>query len=110
MAKCPAKSPERRGGDYTDFFFFLSFFFSNLYVQILELEKKMARQNRAAVKVKQANSSKQLQKQIETLELHLNNVSKHFADLRRPCVGPHRGLCATPFLARTKCNAADAFG
>ncbi|XP_055556847.1 coiled-coil domain-containing protein 63-like isoform X1 [Falco cherrug] len=46
--------------------------------EILELEKKMARQNRAAVKAKQANSSNQLQKQIETLELHLNNVTVHF--------------------------------
>ncbi|KAM6119925.1 coiled-coil domain-containing protein 63 [Phoenicopterus ruber ruber] len=46
--------------------------------QILELEKKIVRQNQIAVKVKQANSSKRLQKQIETLEMRLNNVTVHF--------------------------------
>ncbi|NXR01753.1 CCD63 protein, partial [Sagittarius serpentarius] len=46
--------------------------------QILELEKKIARQNQIAVKVKQANCSKRLQKQIETLEMRLNNVTVHF--------------------------------
>ncbi|NXE81240.1 CCD63 protein, partial [Cochlearius cochlearius] len=46
--------------------------------QILELEKKVVRQNQRAVKVKQANSHKRLQKQIETLELRLNNVTVRF--------------------------------
>ncbi|NXV96291.1 CCD63 protein, partial [Calonectris borealis] len=46
--------------------------------QILELEKKVVRQNQRAVKVKQANSSKRLQKQIETLEMRLNKVTVHF--------------------------------
>ncbi|NXW85000.1 CCD63 protein, partial [Alopecoenas beccarii] len=46
--------------------------------QILELEKKIVRQNRIAVKVKQANCSKRLQKQIEKLELRLNNVTVQF--------------------------------
>ncbi|NXN25620.1 CCD63 protein, partial [Nycticryphes semicollaris] len=46
--------------------------------QILEMEKKIARENKIAGKVKQANSSKRLQKQIETLESRLNNVTVHF--------------------------------
>ncbi|NXK04173.1 CCD63 protein, partial [Herpetotheres cachinnans] len=46
--------------------------------QILELEKKIVKQNQIAVKVKQANSSKRLQKQTETLEMRLNNVTVHF--------------------------------
>ncbi|NXW39964.1 CCD63 protein, partial [Nyctiprogne leucopyga] len=46
--------------------------------QILELEKKIVRQNKITAKVKQANSAKRLQKQIETLEIHLNNVTVHF--------------------------------
>ncbi|KFZ52471.1 Coiled-coil domain-containing protein 63, partial [Podiceps cristatus] len=46
--------------------------------QILELEKKVVRQNQIAAKVKQANSSKQLQKQIETLEMRLYNVTVQF--------------------------------
>ncbi|XP_050762855.1 coiled-coil domain-containing protein 63 [Gymnogyps californianus] len=46
--------------------------------QILELEKKIVKQNQIAVKVKQANSSKRMQKQIETLEMRLNNVTVHF--------------------------------
>ncbi|KFV54059.1 Coiled-coil domain-containing protein 63, partial [Tyto alba] len=46
--------------------------------QILVLEKKVVRQNQIAAKVKQANSSKRLQKQVETLEVHLNNVTVHF--------------------------------
>ncbi|NXH71453.1 CCD63 protein, partial [Hydrobates tethys] len=46
--------------------------------QILELEKKVVRQNQIAAKVKQANNSKRLQKQIETLEMRLNNVTVHF--------------------------------
>ncbi|NWZ50887.1 CCD63 protein, partial [Haliaeetus albicilla] len=46
--------------------------------QILELEKKIVRENQIAVKVKQANCSKRLQKQIETLEMRLNNVTVHF--------------------------------
>ncbi|KFW01576.1 Coiled-coil domain-containing protein 63, partial [Fulmarus glacialis] len=46
--------------------------------QILELEKKVVRQNQRAAKVKQANNSKWLQKQIETLETRLNKVTVHF--------------------------------
>ncbi|XP_075290561.1 coiled-coil domain-containing protein 63 [Opisthocomus hoazin] len=46
--------------------------------QILELEKKVVRQKQIAAKVEQANSSKRLQKEIETLELHLNNVTVRF--------------------------------
>ncbi|NWX00865.1 CCD63 protein, partial [Caloenas nicobarica] len=46
--------------------------------QILELEKKIVKQNQIAVKVKQANCSKRLQKQIEKLELRLNNVTVQF--------------------------------
>uniref|UniRef100_A0A8C8BN50 ODAD1 central coiled coil region domain-containing protein n=1 Tax=Otus sunia TaxID=257818 RepID=A0A8C8BN50_9STRI len=60
--------------DYT--FFFFSFFF--LCVQIIELERKVVRQNQIAVKVKQANCSKHLQKQTEEREMHLNNVTVHF--------------------------------
>ncbi|KAM6318282.1 coiled-coil domain-containing protein 63 [Podargus strigoides] len=66
---------------------------------ILELEIKIMRQNQRAVKVKQANSSKQLQKQIETLEMQLNNASKHFGD--------HMvvwGLCANCFLVTVCVN------
>lgn len=79
-------------------------------MQILELEKKIVRQNQIAVKVKQANRSKRLQKQTEKLELRLNNVSKRFARLWRPPAGPHRGLCTKHFLLRTKDNGANAFG
>ncbi|NWH26804.1 CCD63 protein, partial [Grus americana] len=46
--------------------------------EILELEKKIVRQNQIAAKVRQANSSKRLQKQIETLEMRLNNATVHF--------------------------------
>ncbi|KFZ50300.1 Coiled-coil domain-containing protein 63, partial [Antrostomus carolinensis] len=46
--------------------------------QILELEEKIVRQNKITVKVKQANSAERLQKQIETLEIRLNNVTVHF--------------------------------
>ncbi|XP_075625703.1 coiled-coil domain-containing protein 63 [Balearica regulorum gibbericeps] len=46
--------------------------------EILELEKKILRQNQIVAKVEQANSSKRLQKQIETLEMRLNNVTVHF--------------------------------
>ncbi|NXW66171.1 CCD63 protein, partial [Eurystomus gularis] len=46
--------------------------------QILELEKKAVKQNQRAVKAKQASSSKDLQKQIETLETCLRNVTVHF--------------------------------
>uniref|UniRef100_A0A663MPB0 ODAD1 central coiled coil region domain-containing protein n=1 Tax=Athene cunicularia TaxID=194338 RepID=A0A663MPB0_ATHCN len=46
--------------------------------QILELEKKVVRQNQIAVNVKQVNCSKRLQKKIEALETHLNNVTVHF--------------------------------
>ncbi|KFQ58427.1 Coiled-coil domain-containing protein 63, partial [Pelecanus crispus] len=51
---------------------------ADLDKQILELEKKIVKQNKIAAKVKQANSSKRLQKQIETLEMHLNNVTVRF--------------------------------
>ena len=105
MANCPVKSPERQGGDYTSFFFLFL-----LYLQILELEKKVVRQKQIAAKVEQANSSKRLQKEIETLELHLNNVSKRFADLWRPRAGPRWGLGAKRFLIRTKGSGANAFG
>lgn len=77
---------------------------------MLELEKKSVRQNQIEVKVKQANCSKWLQKQIEKLKLPLYNVSKHFADLWRPPAGPHWGLCTKHFLLRTKHNGANAFG
>ncbi|NXC42413.1 CCD63 protein, partial [Penelope pileata] len=46
--------------------------------QILELQKKVVRQNVIATKVKQANCYKWLQNQIETLELRLNHVTVHF--------------------------------
>ncbi|NWQ96188.1 CCD63 protein, partial [Burhinus bistriatus] len=46
--------------------------------KILQLEKKIVKQNQIAVKVKQANSSKWLQKQIETLEMRLNSITVHF--------------------------------
>ncbi|NXT03725.1 CCD63 protein, partial [Jacana jacana] len=46
--------------------------------QILELEKKIVKENKIAGKVKQANCSKRLQKQIETLESRLNNATVHF--------------------------------
>ncbi|XP_047929740.2 coiled-coil domain-containing protein 63 isoform X3 [Anser cygnoides] len=46
--------------------------------QILELQKKIVRQNLIATKVKQANSSKWLQNQIQTLEMRLNNVTVRF--------------------------------
>ncbi|KAM4649331.1 coiled-coil domain-containing protein 63-like isoform 2-T2 [Amazona ochrocephala] len=46
--------------------------------QIEELEKKVAKQNLIATKVKQANSSKQLQKRIDKLEMRLYNASVHF--------------------------------
>ncbi|KFQ91795.1 Coiled-coil domain-containing protein 63, partial [Nipponia nippon] len=51
---------------------------ADLDKQILEQEKKIVKQNRIAAKVKQANSSKQLQKQIETQEMHLYNATVHF--------------------------------
>ncbi|OPJ75008.1 coiled-coil domain-containing protein 63 [Patagioenas fasciata monilis] len=46
--------------------------------QILELEKEIVRQNQIEAKVKQANCSKRLQKQIEKLELPLYNVTVQF--------------------------------
>ncbi|XP_064378505.1 coiled-coil domain-containing protein 63 [Dromaius novaehollandiae] len=51
---------------------------ADLDKKIMETEKKIARQNLIAVKVKQANSSKWLQKQIQTLETRLNHVTVHF--------------------------------
>ncbi|NWR67680.1 CCD63 protein, partial [Bucorvus abyssinicus] len=52
--------------------------------QIVELEKKLVRQDQRTAKVKRVNSSKRLQKRVETLELHLSDVSKHLAALWRP--------------------------
>ncbi|NWX11720.1 CCD63 protein, partial [Aegotheles bennettii] len=46
--------------------------------QMLELKNKIGRQHQVVVKVKQANNSKRLQEQAETLEMHLNNVTVHF--------------------------------
>ncbi|XP_021268595.1 coiled-coil domain-containing protein 63 [Numida meleagris] len=46
--------------------------------EILELQKKVERQNVITAKVKQANCSKWLQNQTQTLELQLNNVTVHF--------------------------------
>ncbi|NXL90504.1 CCD63 protein, partial [Alectura lathami] len=46
--------------------------------QIQELQNKLVRQNAIAAKVKQANCSKWLQNQIQTLEMRLNNVTVHF--------------------------------
>lgn len=62
-----------------------------LSVQILELQKKVERQNVITKKVKQANCSKWLQNQTQTLELHLNNVSKHFA-VSGPSCSPYKML------------------
>lgn len=94
---CSDKSPECRGGDYT-YFFFLS-------VQILELQKKVERENVITTKVKQANCSKWLQDQTQTLELHLNNVSKHSTEFWGQVVA-----CTKCFLISTNGNSADAFG
>ncbi|OXB84914.1 UNVERIFIED_CONTAM: hypothetical protein H355_016036 [Colinus virginianus] len=46
--------------------------------EILELQKNVERQNMITKKVNQAYSSKWLQNQTQTLELHLNNVTVHF--------------------------------
>ncbi|XP_072207413.1 coiled-coil domain-containing protein 63 [Excalfactoria chinensis] len=51
---------------------------SELDNEILVLQKKVERQNVITEKVKQANCSKWLQNQTETLELHLNNVTVRF--------------------------------
>uniref|UniRef100_G1N0L9 Coiled-coil domain containing 63 n=2 Tax=Meleagris gallopavo TaxID=9103 RepID=G1N0L9_MELGA len=51
---------------------------SELDNEILELQKKVERQNVITKKVKQANCSKWLQNQTQTLELHLNNVTVRF--------------------------------
>ncbi|XP_042685132.1 coiled-coil domain-containing protein 63 [Centrocercus urophasianus] len=51
---------------------------SELDNEILELQKKVERQNVITKKVKQANCSKWLQNQTQTLELHLNNVTVCF--------------------------------
>lgn len=74
-------------------------------MQILELQKKVERQNVITKKVKQANCSKWLQNQTQTLELHLNNVSKHFAEFQGQAAA--RTKC---FLISSKGNSADAFG
>ncbi|NWX97120.1 CCD63 protein, partial [Nothoprocta ornata] len=49
--------------------------------KIMEMEKKITRQNLIAVKVKQANGSQWLQKQIRTLEMRLNHVTVHFDNI-----------------------------
>ncbi|NXJ15419.1 CCD63 protein, partial [Odontophorus gujanensis] len=46
--------------------------------EILELQKKVEGQNMITKKVNQADSSKWLQNQTQTLELHLNNVTVYF--------------------------------
>ncbi|KAM6051623.1 coiled-coil domain-containing protein 63 [Theristicus caerulescens] len=51
---------------------------ADLHSQILEQEKKIVRQNQIAAKVKQANSSKRLEKQTETRERRLYNATVHF--------------------------------
>ncbi|XP_040540508.1 coiled-coil domain-containing protein 63 isoform X2 [Gallus gallus] len=51
---------------------------SELDNEILELQKKVERENVITTKVKQANCSKWLQDQTQTLELHLNNVTVRF--------------------------------
>ncbi|XP_008948464.1 PREDICTED: LOW QUALITY PROTEIN: coiled-coil domain-containing protein 63-like, partial [Merops nubicus] len=51
---------------------------ADLDSQILELEKKIAKQYRRAAKAKHANSSHQLQKRIEALETHLYNLTVRF--------------------------------
>ncbi|XP_065594800.1 coiled-coil domain-containing protein 63 [Cyrtonyx montezumae] len=49
--------------------------------EILELQKKLERQNMITKKVNQAYSSKWLQNQTQTLELHLNYVTVHFGTI-----------------------------
>ncbi|XP_015131063.1 coiled-coil domain-containing protein 63 isoform X2 [Gallus gallus] len=51
---------------------------SELDNEILELQKKVERENVITTKVKQANCSKWLQDRTQTLELHLNNVTVRF--------------------------------
>ncbi|XP_025914651.1 coiled-coil domain-containing protein 63 [Apteryx rowi] len=51
---------------------------ADLDKKIMEMEKKITRQNLIAAKVKHASSSKGLQKQIQTLEMRLNHVTVHF--------------------------------
>ncbi|KAM6247167.1 coiled-coil domain-containing protein 63 [Porphyrio hochstetteri] len=51
---------------------------ADLEKQILKLEKKVVVQNQILTKAKQAKCIKQTQKQIETLEMRLNNVTVHF--------------------------------
>ncbi|NXV73582.1 CCD63 protein, partial [Atlantisia rogersi] len=51
---------------------------ADLDKQILKLEKKAVIQNQIVTKAKQAKCIKQTQKQIETLEMRLNNVTVHF--------------------------------
>ncbi|NXL10037.1 CCD63 protein, partial [Mesembrinibis cayennensis] len=51
---------------------------ADLHSQILEQKKKIVRQNQRAAKVKQANSSKRLEKQTETWEKRLYNATVHF--------------------------------
>lgn len=74
-------------------------------MQILELQKKVERENVITTKVKQANCSKWLQDQTQTLELHLNNVSKHSTEFWGQVVA-----CTKCFLISTNGNSADAFG
>ncbi|NWR75550.1 CCD63 protein, partial [Centropus unirufus] len=54
------------------------FLLADLDKELLELEKKLVKQNQIATKVKQANCSKQLQKQTEILELRLNTITVRF--------------------------------
>ncbi|XP_065548848.1 coiled-coil domain-containing protein 63-like isoform X1 [Lathamus discolor] len=49
--------------------------------QIAELEKKVEKQNLIARKAKQANCHKQLQKQIDTLEMRLYNANVRFSTI-----------------------------
>ncbi|KAM6071128.1 coiled-coil domain-containing protein 63-like [Chlamydotis macqueenii] len=49
--------------------------------QILELEEKIVRQHQRAGKGKQAKSSTELQKRIESLEMSLNTVTVHFGTI-----------------------------
>lgn len=80
-------------------------------MQILELEKKVLKQQQGTAKVKRANGRKELEKQVETLELQLKEVSEHFADLWRPrAVRGHTGACAWNAFGWDKGSGANAFG
>ncbi|NXF04111.1 CCD63 protein, partial [Smithornis capensis] len=51
---------------------------ADLGKQVLDLEKKIAKQREITVKVLEARNPKRLQEQIDTLELRLNNVTVHY--------------------------------